>query len=73
MAAAAAHHHVVDARLAHELLLARAVLLRPALEVEVMEGADDLPQVGLAGVALLAGEPAHHLTHDATMLQVKRV
>ena len=67
MGGTGAHDHLVDARLAHDLLLAGAVLLGPLLEVEVVEGAHHLPEVRLVIVAKLVGHVAHDLADDATV------
>ena len=73
MAAAGADDGLVNARLAHEGLLAHAVLLGPALEVEVVQGAHDLPQVSLVGMSHVGGKPAQRLAHDAAVGEVERV
>ena len=73
MACARTHDHLVDAGLAHEGLLAHAVLLGPALEVKVVQGAHDLPEVRLVGVSHVLGKPAQRLAHDAAVGEVEGV
>ena len=49
------------------------MLLGPALEVEVVQGADGLPEIRLVGVAHVRGVPTQGLAHDSAMREVERV
>ena len=62
---------VLHPGLPHQLLGLFAVLLRPALKVQVVEDAHHLPEVCLLAVTQLIGEPAHHVAHDAPVFEMK--
>ena len=62
---------LVDAALAQQLLLLCAVLLRPLLEIQIVQNADGLPEIRLVSVAELIRVPAQHIAHDASVFSVK--
>ena len=71
MAGAGTDDALVNAVAPHQLDALGAVFIGPALKVQVVEDTHGLPEVGLLTVAKLHGEPAHHIAHGNTVLEVE--
>ena len=74
---AVADHRVdqplLQAPLPHDLLLLDAVLLRVPLKIQVVQQANQPPEIGFLAVAQLLGKVAHDALHDLGVLQMKGV
>lgn len=57
--------------LPHQLLGLFAVLLRPALKIQVVEQTHDPPELLPVPIAQLPGKPAHHVLHCNGVAQVE--
>src|SRR5699024_5368278 len=54
-----------------QLLLLDAVLVGPALKIQIVQDPHRLPEVGLVAVAQFPGIPAHHAAHHPAVFPVE--
>ena len=64
---------LVEIPLAHDLLRLDAVLIGIALKIQIMQQADNAPEIHLVAVAELLREIAHNALDRAGMMQMKRI
>ena len=64
---------LVEIPLAHDLLRLDAVLIGIALKIQIMQQADDAPEIHLVAVAELLREIAHDALDRAGMMQMERI